>query len=178
MNSPSLKSNATKYGLMLGMLIVIYGLILLLVGISREQWASYPDYLFIIIALYLCLKTYRDKLNGGYMTFGEGFRSGAMVTFLSSSISGLYVYLMAAVIDPGMIDFVMEQAEMEMEASGNSDKEIEMAMEWMEKMMTPIFFGFMVWISFGIFGGVVSLITSAIMKKDPPQQIHESVAVE
>jgi hypothetical protein len=50
------------------------------------------------------LKYYRDKQNGGNLSFGEGLKLGLLITLFPSIAFGLFNVLYILVLDPGFLD--------------------------------------------------------------------------
>ncbi|RYD94383.1 MAG: DUF4199 domain-containing protein, partial [Sphingobacteriales bacterium] len=86
-----MKKNVIVFGLISG--LIVTGLMLFSVMACYDN----PDfegnmilgYLSMIIAfafLFVGIKNYRDKINGGYITFGRAFVIGLYITLIASTV--------------------------------------------------------------------------------------------
>ena len=74
-------------------------------------------------------------------------------------------------IDTGYVDFILKQAEIEMQRKGNSEEMIEQAMSMAEKWTTPEVFLIMGIVGSLFISSFVSVIMAFIMKKPNPNEI-------
>jgi hypothetical protein len=77
----------------------------------------------------------------------------------------MYIFLLY--IDPSTIDKILEQSEQQMLESGNSDEQIEVAMEYVRKFSTPSVISIMSVLLNTFLGLVFSLVIGAFVKKEP-----------
>jgi hypothetical protein len=96
----------------------------------------------IAIGVVVIVLAHREfKNNGdGFMSFGQGFKIGFMVTLISFIVSGIFTFIYTSVIDTTLMDtFYLSQRE-EMERAGTmNDQAIDTAIEWTQKLFWPFF---------------------------------------
>jgi predicted PurR-regulated permease PerM len=107
------------------------------------------------------------------MTYGQGLLIGVLVSFFACIISSFYTYIQNAIIDPDYIGRVMN-AQKEwmttfMQSSGVSETQIEDAISKIDEKAASVnhitnFFTSI--LSGTVFGLILSLISSAILKKN------------
>lgn len=174
--NPLLISSMT-YGLYLGIIMVIYSLLLFFlnvkpIGFTLPILLSLVSLAIAFFGIFLSTKKVRNDVLGGEMTFGQGILIGLVVIFVASVISAIYVYIQSTIIDPDYMKNILE-AQKEwmyefMSSKGVSEEQIEKAIEGIDaKMneMNPVKTAITSIVSSTIFGLIISLITSAILKK-------------
>ena len=124
-----------------------------------------------ILTIYIShvhLRDFRDLDNNGYLTIGEGLKKGFGLGWKSGSITAVYYYMYYKFLNPGFIDKMRVLQEMKMEEQGLSQKEIEQAMYFADMFSGPgmLAGGTLIGSMFFIF--ILSLISSAILKKENP----------
>lgn len=167
----SVKQVAMKWGLYLGMVMILYSMVLQLTGQVGNQALGYVNYLLAAVLMYFAHKEFKDE-GTGFMSYKQGFGIGALMSVVSSVISVIFMYIYVKFIDDSMLDIVRAQQIEELEKQGLSDAQLDQSIAMMEKFSTPeMIMGFGLF--FGIlFGIIVALIVSAITKNpDPAQEI-------
>jgi hypothetical protein len=114
----------------------------------------------------MAVRQHRDTLQGGQITWLKAFTICVLISFVISLISGIFMYIYAAYIDPSYLIGMMEKSQELFEKFGMSENDIEKAMVEMKKDMTP----------FGMFrkninsnlimGAIIGLITASVMQKN------------
>ncbi|MBS1599371.1 MAG: DUF4199 domain-containing protein [Bacteroidetes bacterium] len=172
-----MKKTIIVYGLIAG--IIVSTLMLISVnGLSHlEAKVSYNTSLIIgyasmLIAfslVFVGIRNYRDKYNGGIISFGNAFNIGILVVLIASTI-----YAIAWVIDSSffMSDFAEKySARMvaELKANGASqieiDKQTKEMANYISMSKNPFFNAMMAYVEILPVGLVVTLICSFILKR-------------
>jgi hypothetical protein len=160
---------ALNYGLILGVVLIIYSLILYLVDVPLEylQYFNWGSYVFIIIFMVLGIKTYRDKYAGGFITYGKSFSTGFLIGLYAAIIAAIYGFIYFSFINPGIIQEMMDARTLEiMEQNPTmNDEQLEMAQAWMERFMSPVMMTVMGLIVNVIISLIISLIVSIFTQK-------------
>jgi len=79
-NKVSIWKNSVNYGVIAGILMVAFSLIQWLLGMMEVKGLGMVGYLILAFVMYIGAKTWRDKFNNGFMSYGEAFRTGFYVT--------------------------------------------------------------------------------------------------
>lgn len=110
--SPSWTAVALKSGVILGLISAVFGVISLLT-------ASYGNFLYgalgfvvMIVLVVLANKDFK-KQNGGYMSYGQGFKISFLTILVSTLVSGLITFIYLEVVDPEAIESI-RQSKIEM----------------------------------------------------------------
>ena len=172
-----MKKNIIVYGLIAGSVVSILMLISInyishvdgKVDYNTSLLIGYASMLIAFSLVYVGIRNYRDKFNGGVISFGKAFKIGIMIVLIASTI-----YVVAWLIDyfffiPDFMEKFSAQELDELKASGASQIEIDketIKMENMVKMYkNPFFNALMTYVEILPVGLVVTLISSLILKR-------------
>jgi hypothetical protein len=162
----SLLKASMNYGLITGLIVIVYSLILYLLNLTFNQALGYISILLIAVCIYLFTKQYRDKTNGGNIAFGQAFGLGILIGVFAAVLLSFFSFLQVTYIDPSLINKQLEITQEALLKQGMSEDQIEQAINLSKKMMTPGMMFLMSILSFTFFSAIISLITSAILKKN------------
>lgn len=177
----SIISNSMYYGLIFGSVLLVYNIISTLSGITEKVMTGgismqivsmFLGMIIYFVGIFLCQKSYRDKKLDGYIPYGQALTFGIMVSVFAAFLVAIYNFIYATWINPDFMQEVYEitkQTTIDMLERFNAPEEsIEMALEKIEEkgLQKPTDFAFGAIIN-GLIGGVIiSLITSAVVKKE------------
>jgi hypothetical protein len=118
------------------------------------------------------MKSYRDKMLDGNISYGQAFLVGLLIVLFSSILTGIYTLIFNTIIDPDYMNRVMEATKNwtydMMNNMGTPDANIEDAMDRIDKQQanaTPVKQFFQGILMSTIFGTIISLIVAAFTKK-------------
>lgn len=163
---PTTARVALKWGLILGLVLMLISLVMYLTDQTANYWFSLLTLVVMIGGLIAAMREYRT-LNQGYMTYSEGLGIGALQSAVAGLLSAAFITFYNVVIDPTIQQRSFELAREKMEEQGNmSDEQIDQALEISQKFQSP---GFM--FIAGVFGTLImgfllALIISAIMRRN------------
>jgi len=154
-------------GLILGLALVIYTLLLYFLDQTFNKTLGYISILIIIAGLVLGVKSFRDDARGGIMSYGQGVGAGTVIGLYAGIIGAIFTYLLYEVIDPDLMGKLLTFTEENLVKSGRVPEEmIDQTMEMQKKFMAPWILSIGAVINYVFFGVVVSLITSIFLKKE------------
>ena len=162
----SLVNHAFRYGLYTAAAFVLFSLLLYSFDVSRTGWVNYLSFIILIVGIIIAAIAYRDKINGGFLSYGRCLSIGVLISLVVGIVMAIYSYVFSSFFDPGALDKLLEVSEQEMIKRGMSDEEIDLAMPFTEKMMSPVFLSISSLLSMVLYGTVFSLITSIFIKKE------------
>ncbi len=162
---------ALNYGLVFGIILIVYSLVLYLLNINFEslKYWGYGNYVIILIGMVLGIKAYRNKYLDGFISFGKSFSTGFLIALFAAILVAIYSFFYYKFIDPGILVHIIESAEEGiLESSPDiSDQQLDMAMGWTKKMTSPVMLAIGGLIITVIISLIISLIVSIfMMKKD------------
>ena len=167
------------YGIIMGIVSVIFSLILYMTGfmpynIKRTLLVGLISLIIKIVFIVTGTKTYRDKILNGTISYWNAVVVGLLIIVFSAILSSFYSLIFNLYIDPEYINKVTEASKNwwydYLNRIGAPDYQIEDMMNKLDEQMasnTPIKSFFQGLYMSAIFGLIVSLITSAFIKKNP-----------
>jgi len=172
-----MKKNIIIYGLIAGIVVSILMLFSInyishvdgKVDYNTSLLIGYASMLIAFSLVYVGIRNYRDKYNGGVISFGKAFKIGITIVLIASTI-----YVVAWLIDyfffiPDFMEKFSAQELDELKASGASQIEIDketIKMANMVKMFkNPFFNAMMTYAEILPVGLIVTLISSLILKR-------------
>lgn len=160
---------AVRYGLLTGIVSIIYSFTLIATGLITNSALGLLAFAIFVGGIILAQRTFRAS-NGGFMSYSEGLGIGVLVSLISGVLSTAFNYIYREFIDPGSVQRITDLMRAKLEEPGTlSDEQIDQTIALSQKLQTgPI------GIVSGIVGAVViglilSLIISAIMKRTQPE---------
>ncbi len=165
-NAPSSTKSALQFGTLLGIILIVVSLLIYILELYENQITNWASTVFLLIGIVIGVKNRRDKELGGHISYGSALGYGTLVTLFASIISATVSIAYLAFIDDGFIQFTLEQQENKMYEQGLPDEQIEIAMSWTEKFMSPPLMWVVAIISTTFIGFIISLIVGAILKKN------------
>lgn len=167
---PTVKSISTKWGLINGLLSIIFFVIIDFSGMAGNQSLSWIGIAIFIALLVLAHKEFKNE-GDGYMSFGQGLGIGTLIAVVSSLISSVFTYIYVSFINPNMIEVILEKSISDMEKAGRSQAEIDQAMPYVEMFTSPtamLLMGIFIGI---LFGFIASLLVTIFTKNQDPETI-------
>ncbi len=165
--NPSILVNALTWGVIIGLITIVYSVILYMLNQTFNRALGYAGIIILIGGLALAMKSYRDNVLDGILPFGKAFGFGVLVVLFSAVLGSIYTYLLYTVIDPGLQEKLLEFSADKMLESGRvPEAQIDQAMEFSKKFMSPVFLTISGLVSSLLIGTILSLIMAAIFKKE------------
>lgn len=174
--------SAMKYGLYVGIALVCCNVLFYLgFNIDRLGLMQYlgMSFLFGFVPMVTCIvlsmKYFRDKDNGGFMTYGEGVRFGAQLMLFAGIIMAAYSLIFNTMIVPGyeihVQEQVMEKTIVYLEKANLPDAELERQVGLLEAAVEEArktsSLKTALWSipQTALYGLVISLVVAAIFKR-------------
>jgi len=139
------------------------------VDYDTSMLIGYASMLLAFSLVYVGIRNYRDKYNGGVISFGKAFKIGMLMVLIASTI-----YVIAWLIDyfvfiPDFAEKYAANTLAELKASGASqleiDKETKKMADFTRMFKNPFFNAMMTYIEILPVGLIVTLISSLILKR-------------
>jgi uncharacterized membrane protein YedE/YeeE len=167
--SVSATSVAIRYGLLTGIVSVIYSFILLAANLEQNTALSLLSLVILIGGIFLAHKTYKDAHNG-FMSYGQGLGIGTLVSVISGLLGGIFRYVYMEFIDPAAAQRALDQARAKLEEGGNmSDAQIDQAVQMSQRFSSGPMGVVIAIIGSAIIGFLITLIIAAITKHNRPE---------
>ena len=176
---PSILQFTMTYGAILGIASVMVSLIMYMAGympfnFKRQVLVGLVSLVIMIAFIVVGTKSYRDKILEGKISYWNAVFVGMLIVVFSTIIGSFYSLIFNLFIDPEYTNKLMEASKNwwydYLNNMGAPDAQIESTMDKFDKQMansTPMKTFFQSIYMSVIFGLILSLITSAFIKKDP-----------
>jgi hypothetical protein len=172
-----MKKNIIIYGLIAGALVSVF----MLAGMNYASYCKgnvdygtsmligYASMLIAFSLVFVGIRNYRDKFNGGVISFGRAFKIGSMIVLIASTM-----YVLAWLVDyfyfiPDFMDRYSAHMLGKLKASGASQAEITKQTKEMARFAimykNPFFNAMMTYVEILPVGLIVTLISSFLLKR-------------
>ncbi len=172
-----MKKNILIHGLIAGVLVSTFMLISINyfshcegnVDFNTSMLIGYASMLIAFSLVFVGTRNYRDKYNGGVISFGKAFKVGILIVLVASTIYVVAWLIYFFLFDSGFLEKYSTQVINDLKTSGASQAEIdkqtkEMA-EFGEMYKNPFFNALMTYVEILPVGLIVTLISSLILKR-------------
>lgn len=161
---------AFRQGLTLAGINIIWSLATFVLGAERSpsvinSMLSFGVSVISVILLVQGIKAVRNMQNGR-LSFGQGIKTGTMISVVAAVSYGLYMYLYFKFINPDIFSWLKEESLREV-GSG----EMELAENMMNTILSPVFMSILITIFYIMGGFILSLLVSALYKSESQDQI-------
>ena len=166
-NQPKTGKFALNYGLLTGIIGVIFGIMLFAMDMHYEQGAAIQITQTLILAAGIIFAIVQfKKAGGGFLTISESLKVGAGVALIAAIVGLLYFFLLSNVIEPDYLDKMYEIGKIKTMADNPSltEEQIDQGIE-MQKSFAWISYPVIIIINV-IIGLIIGLITGLILKKE------------
>ena len=175
-NSNHMKKIIITYGLIAGLIVtafMVYGTVALAndPNFKPSMVLGYAGMIIAFAFVFVGTKNYRDKQNGGTLTFGQAFKIGFFIALIASTIYVGVWLIEYYCFYPDFMDKYIEFAIKEAKSSGISATELQSKTEDMNTMrelyknpIMVILLSFAEILPLGIFAALISAI---IFKRNP-----------
>jgi len=166
---PKIGKFSWTYGLLLGVVGVIFSVMLFSMDMHYEQgWTiRIVGIVLMIAAIILGISQYK-KANSGFLKVVEGVKLGAGIGLVAAILSIIWYALLTNVIEPDFFDKSMEIAKVKVleENPQMTDEQWNQGVE-MQKSFSWLAYPFIIIINV-ILGLIIGAIVGAIMKNNRP----------
>jgi hypothetical protein len=162
----SMLKPAMNSGAITGIILIIYSLVLYFVGAATSKFAGNFNILFLAVFIFIFTKTYRDKECKGIITYGQSLGYGTLIGLFASIILAFFLFIELKLIDPSLVDKMMDMAREQAMAKGLPEEQFEKGMAMMKWTMTPAFLSFSSILAYTFFSFIISLITSIFIRNE------------
>lgn len=168
-NQPKTGKFALNYGILLGVVSVVFGLMLFSLDMHYDQgWAIRGVSLGLTVVAIIYGISQFKKANEGFLNLSEALKLGAGIAVIAGIIGIIYFFLLSNVIEPDYMDKMYEIGKETAMADNPklTEEQIDQGIEMQKSfawLTYPIILIFNI-----IIGLVIGLIGGLIMKKQKP----------
>ena len=159
---------AMNYGILLGLIIVVIGVISYVTGLALkgEQWPQYVYYIIFPVLIMYAISQFKKK-NANLLSLGQAIKVGLVIAIISALVYSVYGLIFNYIIDPGFMEQMMDVTRDKMLENPDMTEDMgDQQMEFIKIFFNPLL-GTAMWIALSAFFGLIySLIGGLIMKKE------------
>jgi hypothetical protein len=174
-----MKKTVLTFGLISG---VVSSLMMLLtmpfmdrIGFEHGHVVGYTAIVLSFLLVFFGVRSYRENVAGGVLTFGRGFTVGLLITLISCAFYVATWQVIYFKLAPGFMDkyetYVVEQAR----ASGASDQALQETARRMQSLKrlldNPLVNAAMTFLEPFPVGLLVTLISAAVLRRREPVRV-------
>lgn len=161
----SISSVALTFGLVTGLVMILYNLVLYVFEATTNQYLSYVSYVILLIGMFLAIKSYRDKETGGTLSYGQGIGLGTLLALFASLLSGIFTFILYKYIDPQAIEPMIQAAREKMYQQGLEGEQLEQSMAMTKQFIKPHWMALSGIFYTTLIGLLLSLVVSVFLKR-------------
>jgi uncharacterized protein DUF4199 len=173
-----MKKTVLTFGLISGAISAVLMLVTVpfahKIGYNKALLVGYTSMVLSFLLVYFGIRSYRDNVGNGQITFGKAFAVGICITLISCICYVVTWEIVYFNFMPNFMDEYNAQAIERLKASGASAAAVEAQLEQMKKFKelyaNPLFNAAMTFIEPFPVGLVITLLSAAILKKKPQLQ--------
>ena len=169
----STRKAGSLYGLYYGAFLVVFGFLLYSTNLEENLLLKLTRWGIFIGVMVMTMRKFKEG-NEGYMSFGQGMRTGFYYALVTGTIRGLFDTFYLAVINPQMLQDALDESIAIMESNPNlTDEQIEntaeLAQSFIFHPLFPVFLFTIALFAAFIGGIIIALVVTAVIKKDNPE---------
>ncbi len=158
---------AMNFGALSALASIAVFLLFYFIGIDiKSKLPQYIGYLILILFIIIGIKSYRDNDLGGHISYGKALGTGTLIAICGGIISAVFTIIFFTYIAPDMAQKIMDAAQQQMADKGMSEEQIQMAMTYTAKFMSPGWLFLFSLLGSALMGLIFSLFISIFMKKE------------
>ena len=148
------------------------------IGFDRAEVIGYTTMVLAFLMVFFGIRSYRDNIYGGSISFGKAFGIGLLITLVASACYVITWEVIHYWFAPDFVDrynaFMLEEAR----KAGATEAELarrsaEMA-RFKEMFKNPLFNAAMAFIEVFPVGLVITLLSAAILRRDARRRLGEA----
>jgi len=175
--STSIFKTALINGIILGLALIVFDLILHFAGLKFTKYVSLINYVIMIAVIIYATNNYKKNISTETFSYGNALGLATLIVVFGAIVSSIYTYFYVTAIDPEFLTKSIAAIEEELLQKGIPDEQIEMMVKMQSKMLKPAMVTITGFFGYALIGFIISLITSIFLKKveDPYQDAMQDI---
>ncbi len=125
------------YSAGVGIAITLIGYFTGLDKTGAANWLGYVSLPFFILFLWMAMKERKQEDFGGTISYGQCLWTGVLVGLFAGIAMGVFMYVYSTLINPGMMDMVLQKQADSMRAQNMSADQIQKAQSYAKMFTSP-----------------------------------------
>ena len=174
-----MKKIVLRFGLTSGLILLSLSAVLMplclngTLDLGQSELIGYSAMVLSFLLVFFGVRSYRDTVAGGTISFGKAFQVGLLITLITCAMYVIAWEIAYFNFFPDFLDQYSTRVLAKMRADGESAaaiQEMEGQMAFMAKYYDNVFFNSAItFLEVFPVGLIVSLISAAILRRKPPQ---------
>lgn len=136
---------------------------------KKGELTGYGSIVLSLLLIIAAIKNYRDKKNGGMISFGEAFGLGSEISGIAAVIFGIYIFALYKFIRPELADNLIDFYKNKIISSGQSQDVIARQLSEFNQQAAlysnPIAMAIVMMLTVFAIGLTITLISSLFLKR-------------
>ncbi|HSW67045.1 MAG TPA: DUF4199 domain-containing protein, partial [Bacteroidales bacterium] len=170
--------HSMNMALPVGSLLILLSILIYILGLNPRDGWMYLSYAILLGGIIWSMLKLRDKHRDGAITYGDSFLTGLLTGLYSGIIMGIYTFVFYKFFDPAQLQVLKDMAEEAILMSGTplTDEQIETAITWSHKFMTPGWLSISEVLNAAFISLLIALVVAIFIKRAPKDMPFESSA--
>ncbi len=162
---------ATKYGLILGVLLFLALLAETLTGaIKQSSVTSVVNIALLVVLMVLAHREFK-RANERMMSYAQGLGCGTLLASVSAVVSSILTYVYVSYINTGFLPGLIQAQHAALAQRGITGAQAQQATAIYSVIYTPVWFAVLSLVGGVIIGFIVALIVSIFTQKGDPRVV-------
>ena len=158
--------NALTWGIIIGLVSIVYSVILYMVDQVFNQTLGYLGLIILIAGMVIAVRSYRENVLGGEISFGKALGFGVLIAVFSGILGAIYSYLLYTVIDPDLQGKLLDITAERLLERGVPEGQLDQTLEISKRLMSPVILSISSILNSALMGTIIALVVAAIFKKE------------
>jgi len=141
---------ALQFGLLTGLAMIVFSLILYLAGVDIKSYLNLFGYVLFVGGLYWGITSIREKQLEGIMTYGKAFGTGFWISVFVAILLGIFAFFYLKYINPSVLADKLTEIQNKIVTSNPkiSDADLQKSMDMIKIFSTPLVSAFTGFLSY------------------------------
>jgi hypothetical protein len=124
--------------------------------------------------LFIFIKSYRESYKNGFITYGQAFASGVVISLITAIIYAIFIYILYKFIDTDLVNKQLAFMEETLIKAGMPQTIIDSGLKMQKKFLLPEIYAPTRLFSSFLSGTILSLLVAIFIKKENNAIIYNS----
>jgi zinc transporter ZupT len=161
-------------GLILGFIAVVYTLIIYAIDFMFNPYQGYVFYIVQAVGLFIFIKSYRVNYKNGFITYGQAFASGVVISLFTAIIYAIFIFILYTLIDTDLVNKQLAFIEETFVKAGLPQAIIDSGLKMQKKFLQPQIYAPTKLLSSLLTGIIFSLFVAIFIRKGNKALIYNS----
>ena len=181
-----MKRIVLRFGLMSGALLMAMGAVMMplcmkgVIDFDHSEVLGYSSMVLAFLLVFFGVRSYRDNVAGGVVSFGKAFQVGLLITLVTCAMYVIAWQIIYYGFFPDFLDQYNAYAIAKMRADGESEAAIQAATaqmaEFAKLYANPLFNIAITFLEVFPVGLIMTLVSAAIVRRKPDEGAPASAA--